>query len=144
MHTPISVLLKHKATGGVYSVSPDMTIQSCIDLMNKKKVGAVPVLKGDELVGMFSERDVMMRVASHEKDVRDKSVSTVMTKEVLTIEPSTTVQEAMETITNRRFRHLPVVENNKLIGLVSAGDLTLWVVESQANQIEDLQSYINS
>ena len=126
---------------------PTLTIQAeeyvlaAVGAMNAYKVGAILVLENDKLVGIFTERDVLTKVIGH-CDPEYTHVRDVMTPDPLAVNGDTSVGEAMEIITERRFRHLPVLENNKLIGLISSGDIMHWLVECQEDEIKNLQHYI--
>jgi CBS domain-containing protein len=141
MKTPLSVLLKSKKQD-LISVSPDMSIQACIDLMNSKKIGAVPVLFKGAIVGMFTERDVLTKVAAKPIDRDSTDIKKVMTRPVKTVPGSMTVEAAMAMVTSERFRHLPVMEADKFVGIISSGDLTLHMVKAAEQHIEHLESYI--
>jgi CBS domain-containing protein len=109
--------------------------------MSSAKIGALLVLHGEKLVGIFTERDALNRVLAAGLDPRSTKVSDVMTKDPVSVSPSTSVGEAMELVTRRRFRHLPVVENGKVLALVSSGDLTHWLVKDQivdVREVDDL------
>ena len=142
MHVPLSVLLKDKGNA-MHSVSQDATGYECADKMNQLGVGALLVLEGDKLLGIISERDFLRKVVGYKQNPAKIHVKEVMTKNPLTVPPSMTVQEAMKIITEKRFRHLPVVENGKLVGMISIGDLTRWMMIQQENEIAALTGYIH-
>jgi CBS domain-containing protein len=110
--------------------------------MVKNNIGALLIVENEKLLGVFTERDVLKKVANKELNVKETPVKEVMTANVLTVAPHTTVAEAMAVITQKRFRHLPVVENDRLVGLISIGDLTRWVSRNQEIMIRDLENYI--
>lgn len=124
------------------SVAPDEMIASCVTKMNAAKVGAVLVMDKDVLAGIFTERDVLTKVIGTGVDSKKTPVSEVMTKNPITVSPDMTVSQAMYLVTEKRFRHLPVVVDKKVVGLVSSGDLTRWVVQHQEIEIRDLNNYI--
>ncbi len=140
--TPLRVLLKQKGSE-IITVEPGTCIRDCINVMKKARVGALLILDAGQLVGIFTERDVLNRVAGMDLDLDRKPVSEVMTHQVATVGPDLTVTQAMQLVTQRRFRHLPIVEHNKLLGLLSSGDLTRWLVSGQELEIEELTKYIN-
>jgi CBS domain-containing protein len=132
----------HEKGNVIHSVSPDTTIAEAVRKMNDNRIGAIVVMEGDRLVGIFTERDVLTRVAGQDLDPQATPVSQVMTSDVVTVKSTTTVEEAMRIVTELRFRHLPIMDEERLIGLVSSGDLTRWVVRDQEDTIHDLVNYI--
>jgi CBS domain-containing protein len=108
----------------IHSVSPDVSVHECVRRMNKHEVGAMLVMEGDQLIGIFTERDAIIRVLGPELDFVTTAVSEVMTRNPVWVPRSTTFEEARSLITKRKVRHLPVVENGKVLGVVSIGDLT--------------------
>lgn len=122
----------------IHSVGPDIQVTECVRLMTTKKIGALLVMDGERLIGIFTERDALTKVLAGGLDPRSTKVSEVMTKEPCCIPPTTTVGEAMELVTKRRFRHLPVVENGKVLAIVSSGDLTHWLVKDQIGEVQEL------
>ncbi len=141
METPLSVLLKDKGYV-VQSILPDITAYECALKLNEYKVGALLVIENDKLIGIISERDILRKVVAKGEDPKKVLITSIMTKDLVTVLPSTTVQEAMQIVTNKRIRHLPVIDNGKLIGVISIGDLTRWVMLSQEQQISSLTNYI--
>lgn len=140
--TPLSILLEQKGNK-VVSVTPETSIQACVETMRNAHIGAVVVLDEEQLVGIFTERDVLNKVAGRGYDLNHTAVSDVMTANVKSVPPEMTVSQAMALITNLRFRHLPVTVQGKLVGLLSSGDLTRWMVSGQEHEIEELMKYIN-
>ena len=128
--------------GTVHSVPPDATVLDAVREMNRLRVGCVVVMEGDRLVGIFTERDVLTRVVDGGRDPASTPVAEVMSREVVCVGPEITVQQAMAVITEKRCRHLPVMEGDRLVGLVSIGDLTRWVTRHQRFHIQDLVNYI--
>ncbi len=108
----------------IHSVGPDASVTECVKRMNELKIGAMLVMDGDRLVGIFSERDAMIRVLGAGLDPTGTEVSTVMTANPVCVSPSTSLEEAMGIVSGRRIRHLPVVEHDKVLGVVSSGDLS--------------------
>jgi CBS domain-containing protein len=106
--------------------------------MTTKKIGALVVMDGERLIGIFTERDALTKVLAGGLDPRSTIVSEVMTKDPYCIAPTTTVGDAMELVTKRRFRHLPIVENGKVLAIVSSGDLTHWLVKDQLGEVQEL------
>ena len=122
----------------IHSVGPDAAVAECVRTMAAKKIGALIVMDGEKLIGIFTERDALNKVLAAGLDPVSTKVSAVMTKDPYCIPPTTTVGEAMEVVTKRRFRHLPVVENGKVLAVVSAGDLTHWLVKDQLGEVQEL------
>lgn len=143
MDQPASRVLEGKQRGGeIEAVSPGESVAAAVRQMNQRGIGSVLVMEGDRLIGIFTERDVLIRVVDAGRDAREVVVRDVMTAQVLTIEPDTTVEEAMRLMTEHRCRHLPVVEDGHVVGLISIGDVTRWLVSDQQNKIQDLEGYI--
>lgn len=126
----------------VYTVSKGATVAEAVREMNEKGVGALLVLDAGRLTGMFTERDVLRRVVDADRDPAVTRVSSVMSRSVATIAPEARVEEAMELMTARRFRHLPVVSDGELIGMVSIGDLMRWITLNQEDHIRQMTEYI--
>lgn len=128
----------------VYSIGPEATVLEAVRTMNAEKIGALLICDGGEVLGIFTERDVLTRVLDSELDPAMTRVSEVMSSEIVTVGPSMNVEEAMAVVTEKRCRHLPVLDDGKLVGLVSIGDLTRWVSRHQQGHIQDLVNYITS
>jgi len=128
----------------VHSIQPDAKVIEGLQLMAKKDIGALVVLEGERLVGIMSERDYARKVILQGKSSPAIQVREIMTAEVVTVDTSRTIEECMSLVTNRRVRHLPVVEDGNLIGLVSIGDLVKEVIAEQEQTIKQLESYIHS
>ncbi|HHI68576.1 MAG TPA: CBS domain-containing protein [Planctomycetes bacterium] len=141
MKTKLNVLLEEKG-GRVHQVAPEETVLEAVHLMNERKVGALLVTREGRLEGIFTERDVLCRVVAEGKDPGKTRVKDVMTRQVVVVPPQCTVEEAMEVVTGKRCRHLPVMEGEELLGLISIGDLTRWATRSQKNELESLVRYI--
>lgn len=142
MHTPLSEVLAEKGAD-YYCVGTNATVAQAVREMNRRSVGSLLVVEQGELMGIFTERDVLVRVVDKELDPALVKVCQCMTKSPLTVAPGTSVEDAMLLITRYRCRHLPVVENGCILGLVSAGDLTRWLVRDRECEIDDLMHYIN-
>lgn len=139
----VSQLLQGKG-GGILSVAPEALVFDALKLMAEKNVGALLVMSGDTLLGILSERDYARKVillgkSSHEIAVRD-----IMSDKVVTVTPEQTVDGCMALMSGRRFRHLPVVDKGRVIGVLSIGDLVKAVIEDQQQTIQQLESYIHS
>lgn len=142
MNDPVIRVLERKANLGVATVSPATSVLAAVQQMNELRIGALLVVERDQPVGIFSERDVLVRVVSAGLNPKTTPVNEVMTRNPVSIRSSVTVTEAMLVITERRCRHLPVVDEGKLLGLVSIGDLLSWLVRDQQRTIEDLYDYM--
>ena len=142
MTTTVRDILRHKPD--VYIVRRDDTVYSALQLMAEKNIGAVLVMDGDDLAGIFSERDYARRGILHGHPSRDTAVGTIMTAEVVSISPSMTVDDCMALMTERRIRHLPVVDDDRVVGVVSIGDVVRAVVEEQRFTIRSLENYVTS
>ena len=130
--------------GHVWSIRPDATVFEALQLMAQKDVGALLVMDGSRLAGIMSERDYARKVILQGKSSQDLSVRDIMTGDLVKVDPSRTVEECMGLMTQRRIRHLPVCEGDKLVGLVSIGDLVKEVIAEQEQTIKQLESYIHS
>jgi len=141
METQLRTLLENKP-GAVLSASPEMTVAAAVAVLNARNVGALLVMNGAELVGVFTERDVLRRVVGEHRDPDTTRVGDVMTRDLVVMRPSSTVQDAMTVVSERRFRHLPIVEEGKVVGVISAGDLNHWLIRNRDVDISELVDYI--
>lgn len=142
METYLTELLNHKGAA-VFSISPDTNVQDAADKMRRKKIGALLVMRGDDLLGIFTERDILTKIVAKGLNPSEIEVHTIMTKEVIVIDPRRTVREAMQIVTERKLRHLPIVKDGKLIGMLSGGDLTRSIVAEAEGFIDTLYEYIH-
>ena len=136
--TPLNRIFE--GSRAIHSIGPDASITECVRLMTAGKIGALMVMDGGRLTGIFTERDALNKVLAGNLDPGNTKVSEVMTKDPCCISPATTVGDAMQLITERRFRHLPIVENGKVLAVVSSGDLTRWLVQDQMGEVQELVS----
>ncbi|HSO23303.1 MAG TPA: CBS domain-containing protein [Chondromyces sp.] len=141
MKDTLKAVLAHKGAK-VHCVVPDATVLDAVRKMNEEHIGALLVRDGTEVVGIFTERDVLCRVLDSKRSPEATRVREVMTEEVVAVGPDTGVKHAMAIITERRCRHLPVMEDGELKGMVSIGDLTRWVSRHQEGHIRDLVNFI--
>lgn len=126
----------------VYAVAPDAAVYDALQQMADKNVGALAVIRGDELVGIISERDYARKVVLKDRSSRETPVSEIMTPGVVTIGPDASVDDCMRLCTDNRLRHLPVLEGGRVVGMVSIGDLVKATISEQRETINQLESYI--
>ena len=129
--------------GAIFSISPDASVFEALKLMAEKEVGALVVIEGGGLAGIVSERDYARKVILHGKSSHDIPVREIMTEKLVTVHPAQTVEECMTLMTDKRTRHLPVIEGDRLIGVLSIGDLVKEVISEQEQTIKQLESYIH-
>lgn len=128
--------------GEVYHVAPGASVLDAIREMAQRHVGALLVMDNDALVGIVSERDYARKVILMDRSSKTTAVADIMSAPVITVAPTATVDECMRIVTERRVRHLPVIEDGKVMGVLSIGDLVKAVIDEQAREIEQLQNYI--
>ena len=126
----------------IWSVSPQTTVNATIKLMSEKNVGAVLVLEGKKIVGIFSERDFTRHSAIGGLRLDEVLVRDIMTSRILFVSPDQTTEECMSLMTTKRIRHLPVIENDELVGLISIGDVVIKIIEDQKFSITQLERYV--
>jgi CBS domain-containing protein len=126
----------------VWSVDAEQPVLEAIQIMADRRVGALPVMRGGELVGVVSERDYARKVILLGRSSAETAVWQIMSSPVITVGPSETVRHCMEIMTERRIRHLPVVEGGATVGMISIGDLVRAVIEEQKETIEQLEKFI--
>jgi CBS domain-containing protein len=142
MNTPVSVLLARKGHS-VQTIEASATVAEAVRLMNEKRIGSIVVTEQGRLAGIFTERDVLTRIVGAGRDPGRTLVAEVMSARPHTISPMTTTAEAMEIFTHERCRHLPVVNEGRLEGLISIGDVSRWLTDSHKNEAEQLRQYIS-
>jgi CBS domain-containing protein len=138
---PISALLHHKGAA-LWSITPELTVFEAIKLMADKNIGALLVLSGGKLVGVFTERDYTRKIALQGKKSKETQVREVLSSKIVSVTPHHTVEECMKLMTENRVRHLPVLENEKVTGIVSIGDLVNWTISAQDAAIAQMEQYI--
>jgi CBS domain-containing protein len=141
--TKVAQVLQDKSEQAIFTIRPDSTVYEAIKLMADKGIGALVVTQNEQVVGILSERDYTRKVALMERSSFTTNVSEIMTASVLTVTTSSSVEDCLDLMTERHLRHLPVVENDRLIGLISIGDLVKAAMADQKNLIEQLQQYIS-
>ena len=138
----ISAILSQKSTE-IYSITPETSVYDGVAMLAEKNVGAVLVMDGDKLVGMFSERDYTRKVVLRGKRSRETAVSEIMSTDLKVVQPREAVEVCLRLMTDKRIRHLPVVEDDKVVGIISIGDLVKWVISCQSAAIAHLENYIS-
>ena len=138
---PISAVL-HNKSPEFWTTTPDTTVYEAIELMAEKRIGALLVMDGDQLAGLISEREYTREVILKDKSSRNTPVKDIMISKLIAVSPSDSVEHAMELMTVRRFRYLPVLSEGKVVGIVSIGDLVKWIISAQGALIGQLEGYI--
>ncbi len=137
----ISEILNEKGTN-VWSINPEATVFDAIQLMSDKNIGALLVTDGERLVGIITERDYTRKVALKGKSSKQTAVKEIISGQVIQVTPEHTVEDCMRLMTTHKVRHLPVVENGRIAGVISIGDLVNWTISAQTSTIHQLQTYI--
>ena len=138
----VSAILGHKPRE-IFSVVPDATVYDAVKLMADKNVGALLVIEGGKLAGLISERDYSRKIMLKGKKSRETKVSEIMSTQLTTIPPNEPVDLCLRLMTDKRIRHLPVLDGEKVVGVISIGDLVKYVIDCQSAAIEHLESYIH-
>jgi CBS domain-containing protein len=125
-----------------WHIAPQASVYEALQLMSEKEVGSILVLEEGEVVGIFTERDYARKLILKGKFSKDTAVRELMTQEVLYVEPQNTIEDCMVLMTNNRVRHLPVMDNGKLVGIVSLGDMVKHIISEQESTIAQLEKYI--
>ena len=138
----ISAILSQKGSD-IFAVSPNDSVFDAVSLLAEKNVGAVLVMDGERLVGLFSERDYTRKVMLRGKRSRETKVAEIMSSDLKVVQPRDAVGDCLRLMTDKRIRHLPVVDGEKVVGVISIGDLVKWVIDCQSAAIAHLESYIS-
>ncbi|MGH6693877.1 CBS domain-containing protein [Sphingopyxis sp.] len=139
----IGAILRER-TGAVISAGPNDTVRIVVDLLAQNRIGAVPVIEGDSIVGIFSERDIVRLLSSYGPEALDRSLDEVMTKSPVTCDPNMAVIGALSQMTQKRIRHLPVVDGGRLVGFISIGDLVKYRIDRIEAEAAAMRDYIAS
>ena len=139
----VKVLLKEK-DAALYLISAVSTVDAAVVEMNRHRIGSILVKDGDVVVGIFTERDVLTRIVSPAKDPKTTAVREVMTKDFQFIRADTSIEDAMQLMTDQRVHHLPVFEGSAVIGMISIGDVTRWLLKVNEMEAENLRKYVFS
>lgn len=142
MLTSVSDILKAKGDA-VWHVTPTTPVADTLKVLAEKDIGALLVMDGERIAGIVSERDIVRKVSERDTFDLDQPVSAYMTRDVFTIGPEQTIEDCMAMMTEKRIRHLPVVEGEKLVGVISIGDVVKAIIHSQEYTIEQLTKYIS-
>jgi CBS domain-containing protein len=141
MTDPVAILLAEKG-GQLFSLSPKSSVYDAIDLMSQRQIGAVLILEGDHLVGVLSERDYARRVILQGRSSRETRIEEIMTfAPLITASPEFSLEECMRLMTNHHVRHLPIVDHDRVAGIVSIGDLVKRLISAQAETIQHMEGY---
>lgn len=138
----VAGILNNKVTA-VFSVTSDTTVYDAIKLMSEKNIGALPVVDNNQLSGIFSERDYARKIILQNRTSQDTLISEIMTAAVITITPQDSIEHCMEMMSSKKIRHLPVIENDQVVGIISIGDVVTAIIQSQKETINHLQTYIS-
>lgn len=126
----------------IWTIPPDATVYDAIALMADRGIGALLVMEGDQLVGIVTERDYARKVILRDRSSRDTPVSTIMSADIVTVRPDQTIEACMALMTEKRIRHLPVVHEGRVVGILSIGDLVKFIIADRELLIEQLEGYI--
>ena len=137
--TIVAQVIKNKAVQSIFTISPNATVLEAIKIMAEKGVGALVVAEDEKVIGIFSERDYTRKIALMERSSNNTPVSDIMTSKVISVGLNHTVEECLQLMTDRHLRHLPVLEQEKLVGFISIGDLVKAAMDDQRILIEQLQ-----
>ncbi|MDM8372241.1 CBS domain-containing protein [Acinetobacter baumannii] len=141
--TIVAQVIKNKSEQAIFTISPEATVLEAITIMAEKGIGALVVAEGEQVVGILSERDYTRKVTLMERSSYSTTVAEIMTAKVITVGLNNTVEECLQLMTDRHLRHLPVLDNGKLVGFISIGDLVKAEMEDQKVLIEQLKQYIS-
>ena len=138
---PVSTLLHHKGAA-IWSIAPGATVFEAIKLMSERNIGSLLVTSDERLIGIFTERDYTRKIALHGKSSKQTLVKEILSRDVVTVTPEDSVERCMKLMTEKRVRHLPVMDGAKVVGVISIGDLVNWIISTQDATIEQMERYI--
>ena len=138
----VQQLLSGKRTNTIISVRPDQAVIEALEIMSTHNIGAVLVLQDERLVGIFSERDYARKGILKDRKAKSTPISEVMTGGVIVVSPKQTIDDCMQIMSERHFRHLPVVDGEQVVGILSISDIVTAIIREQANRIQSLEQYI--
>jgi CBS domain-containing protein len=140
----VKTLLAGKNNSRIFALTPNHMVIEALELMAKENIGAVMIMEGDHLVGIFSERDYARKGIIQGRKAKSTPVTEVMTHNVFTVTPSMTMDDCMQLFSDKRIRHLPVIEDNNVLGMLSIGDIVSAIIKEQKDHIQFLEKYISS
>jgi CBS domain-containing protein len=140
----VSQILASKPQNAVYAVSPEQMVIEALELMSERNIGAVMVMDHNRLVGIFSERDYARKGILQDRKAKSTPISAVMTTHVISVGTASSLGECMRLMSEKRFRHLPVVEDGRVVGLISISDVVTAIIREQEDRIQSLEQYITS
>ncbi len=138
---PVELIIKEKGNT-VHTIAAEATVYEALVILAEKEIGALVVMDGEDFVGVFSERDYARKVVLAGRSSKEMQVREIMSSTIHTVEPQSTIDECMQHMTDKRCRHLPIVEGRKVVGIVSIGDLVHWIITTQERAIHELEDYI--
>ncbi len=133
----------HNKRGQIWTTRATDTVYEAIHLMGEKNIGALVAVEGDQVIGVLSERDYSRKVVLQGRTSRDTLVGEILSRPAITVQSKDNIEKCMQLMTGNRIRHLPVMDEGQLVGLISIGDLVSWVMQSQRHTIQQLQGYIS-
>lgn len=137
-------LILDKKGRQVFSVTAATSVFDALQVMMEKNISALLIMENERLLGIFTERDYARKLILRGKSSKETKISEIMTEDLLTLSPDSSIEQCMEIMTNQKIRHLPVIENNFVIGMISIGDVVKFIIEDQQQTIQQLESYIAS
>ncbi|MBC7775955.1 MAG: CBS domain-containing protein [Phycisphaerae bacterium] len=140
----VSQILASKAKNAVFAVSPTQMVIEALELMSARNIGAVMVMEGERLVGIFSERDYARKGIIQDRKAKSTPLSEVMTVNVFTVNPEASIEDCMQLMSEKKFRHLPVLNGSDVVGLISISDVVAAIISEQEYRIQSLEQYITS
>jgi CBS domain-containing protein len=140
-NSPISTLLHHKSAV-LWSIAPEATVFEAIKLMTEKNIGSLLVTSGGKLAGVFTERDYTRKVALQGKSSKETHVREIISNQIVSVTPHHSIEDCMKLMTEKRVRHLPVLDGEKVVGIISIGDLVNWIISAQNAAIAQMEQYI--